>query len=46
MCKNKRRQRLSDLTVADQPDSVLSAEWNITKCTVGIVVTVLEPLQI
>lgn len=37
---------VSKRTVADQPDSVLSAQWIITKRTVGIVVTVLEPLQI
>lgn len=40
------KQRHDSLTIADQPDSVLSGQWIITKCTVGVVITVLQPLQI
>lgn len=41
-----RKQKLDNLTIADQSDSVLSSQYIITQSTVGVVITVLEPLQI
>lgn len=42
----KRRKRNLNLTIADQSDSVLCSERIIAQSTVGVVITVLEPLQI